>query len=64
MTTTVKVAYVGLCHSRMFSVRAYTRQKQEMVIDAHAPAFAFSAKPARAGFMTIYGRLPCKVVSC
>lgn len=41
VTTTVKVAHVRLCHSRMFFVRAYPRETQEMVFDAHARAFAF-----------------------
>ncbi|MFQ8434069.1 IS21 family transposase, partial [Amaricoccus sp. W119] len=39
--TTVKVAHVRLCHSRMFFVRAYPRETREMVFDAHARAFAF-----------------------
>ena len=37
----VKVAHVRLCHSRMFFVRAYPRESQEMVFDAHEKAFAF-----------------------
>ena len=41
VTTTVKVAHVRLCHSRMFFVRAYPRESQEMVFDAHDRAFAF-----------------------
>jgi transposase len=41
VTTTVKVAHVRLCHSRMFFVCAYPRETQEMVFDAHARAFAF-----------------------
>jgi Transposase and inactivated derivatives len=41
VTTTVKVAHMRLCHSRMFFVRAYPRETQEMVFDAHARAFAF-----------------------
>ena len=41
VTTTVKVAHVRLCHSRMFFVRAYPRETQEMVFDAHDRAFAF-----------------------
>jgi transposase len=41
VTTTVKVAQVRLCHSRMFFVRAYPRETQEMVFDAHDKAFAF-----------------------
>jgi transposase len=40
-TTTVKVAHVRLCHSRMMFVRAYMRESQEMVFDAHDKAFAF-----------------------
>jgi transposase len=40
-TVTVKVAHVRLCHSRMFYVRAYPRETQEMVLDAHDRAFAF-----------------------
>ena len=28
-TTTIKVAHVRLCHSRMFFVRAYPRETQE-----------------------------------
>jgi transposase len=36
-----QVAHVRLCHSRMPYVRAYPRQTQEMVFDAHARAFAF-----------------------
>jgi len=41
VTTTVKVAHMRLCHSRMFLVRAYPRESQEMVFDAHERAFAF-----------------------
>lgn len=40
-TVTVKVAHVRLCHSRMMFVRAYPRESQEMVFDAHDRAFAF-----------------------
>ena len=38
---TVKVAHFRLCHSRMLFVRAYPRETQEMVFDAHDRAFAF-----------------------
>ena len=41
VTMTVKVAHVRLCHSRMAFVRAYPRETQEMVFDAHDKAFAF-----------------------
>ena len=41
VTVTVKVAHVRLCHSRMLFVRAYPRESQEMVFDAHDRAFAF-----------------------
>ncbi|WCS25680.1 IS21 family transposase [Methylobacterium sp. NMS14P] len=40
-TTEIKVAHVRLCHSRMPFVRAYPRESQEMVFDAHDRAFAF-----------------------
>src|ERR1700675_3382241 len=39
-TVTVKAAHVRLCHSRMLFVRAYPRETQEMVFDAHDRAFA------------------------
>jgi transposase len=41
VTVTVKVAHVRLCHSRMMFARAYPRETQEMVFDAHDRAFAF-----------------------
>src|SRR5690606_2562390 len=41
VTVTVKVAHVRLCHSRMPFVRAYPREGQVMVFDAHDRAFAF-----------------------
>src|SRR5882762_6705755 len=48
-TVTVKVAHVRLCHSRMLFVRAYPRETQEMVFDAHDRAFALfkGTLPAR-----------------
>jgi transposase len=41
VTTKIKVAHFRLCHSRMAFVRAYPRESQEMVFDAHARAFEF-----------------------
>src|SRR5258708_36337408 len=41
VTVTVKVAHHRLCHSRMLFVRAYPRETQEMVFDAHDRAFSF-----------------------
>ena len=41
VTSTVKVAHFRLCHSRMPFVRAYPRESQEMVFDAHERAFSF-----------------------
>lgn len=41
VTCTVKVAHIRLCHSRMLFVRAYPRETQEMVFDAHDRAFGF-----------------------
>jgi transposase len=37
----VKVAQFRLCHSRHYFVRAYLREAQEQVFDAHNRAFAF-----------------------
>ena len=41
VVTKVKVAQVRLCHSRMPFARAYLREAQEMVFDAHEKAFQF-----------------------
>ncbi len=41
VTTMAKVAHMRLCHSRMPFLRAYPREAQEMVFDAHEKAFAF-----------------------
>ena len=51
-TVTVKVAHLRLCHSRMLFVRAYPRETQEMVFDAHDRAFAFFRAHAGAGSTT------------
>ena len=48
-TTAVKVAQVRLCHSRMLFVRAYPREAQEMVFDAHEKAFTFFKGVPRRG---------------
>jgi transposase len=48
-TVTVKVAHLRLCHSRMLFVRAYPRETQEMVFDAHDRAFAFLRGACRRG---------------
>ena len=52
-TTTLKVAHVRLCHSRMMFVRAYPRETQEMVFDAHERGFALKGAAARAASTTI-----------
>ncbi|WP_264818284.1 IS21 family transposase, partial [Acidomonas methanolica] len=49
VTTTVKVAHLRLCHSRMMFVRAYPRETQEMVFDAHDREFAFFKGACRRG---------------
>ncbi len=49
VTVTVKVAHIRLCHSRMLFVRAYPRETQEMVFDAHDRAFAFFKGACRRG---------------
>jgi transposase len=49
VTVTVKVAHMRLCHSRMLFVRAYPRETQEMVFDAHDRAFALFKGACRRG---------------
>jgi transposase len=49
VTTTVKVAHIRLCYSRMFLVVAYPRETQEMVFDAHDRAFRFFGGACRKG---------------
>ena len=49
VATTVKVAHVRLCHSRMMFVRAYPSETQEMVFDAHDRAFGFFCGSCRRG---------------
>lgn len=49
VTTAVKIAHVRLCNSRMFYIRAYLREAQEMVFDAHDRAFAFFHGSCRRG---------------
>jgi transposase len=41
VVTMAKIAHMRLCHSRMPFLRAYPREAQEMVFDAHEKAFAF-----------------------
>ena len=48
-TVTVKVAHTRLCHSRMMFIRAYPRETQEMVFDAHERAFGFFRGACRRG---------------
>jgi len=49
MPHTVKVAHMRLAFSRMPFVRAYFRESQEMVFDAHDKAFAFFGGSCRRG---------------
>jgi transposase len=49
VTMTVKVAHMRLCHSRMMFVRAYPRETQEMVFNAHERAFVFLKGACRRG---------------
>ena len=60
VTTTVKVAHIRLCHSRMFLVRAYPRETQEMVFDAHDRAFRLFGGICRRG---IYDNMATAVES-
>jgi len=49
VTTMVKVAQIRLCHSRMLFLRAYPRESQEMVFDAHEKASQFFKGVPRRG---------------
>jgi len=49
VTTVAKVAHMRLCHSRMPFLRAYPREAQEMVFDAHDRGFAFFKGACRRG---------------
>lgn len=40
-TSKVKVAHLGLCHSRMFFVRPYPCETREVLFAAHKRAFSF-----------------------
>ncbi|MDP7339970.1 MAG: IS21 family transposase [Vicinamibacterales bacterium] len=60
VTTKVKVAHLRLCHSRMFFVRAYPRESQEMVFDAHDRAFRLFDGACRRG---IYDNMKTAVES-
>ena len=46
---TIKAAHMKLSHSRMPFVRAYFRETQELVFDAHDKAFAFYGGVCRRG---------------
>src|ERR1700675_3091219 len=52
VTTTVKVAHIRLFHSRMVLLRAYPRETQEMVFDAHERAFQLFGGAAQRGITT------------
>src|SRR3546814_2096581 len=46
---TIKAAHMKLSHSRMPFVRAYFRETQELVLDAHDKAFVFYGGVCRRG---------------
>jgi transposase len=48
-TTRVSIAHVRLCHSRLPICIGYLRESLEMVMDAHAKAFAFFGGVCRRG---------------
>jgi hypothetical protein len=52
VTTIVNIAHRRPCHSRTMFVRAYPRETQEMVFDAHDRAFVFSRAPVGAASAT------------
>ena len=49
---TIKAAHIKLSHSRMPFVRAYFRETQELVFDAHDKAFLFFGGVCRRGTVT------------
>jgi transposase len=51
-TVRIKVAHVRLCYSRMLFVRAYPRESQEMVFDAHDRPSPSSREPVSAASTT------------
>ena len=58
VTVTVKVAHVRLCHSRMLFVRPIrARPRRWCSMRVTVPSPSLKAR-ARAGCLTIYGRLP------
>jgi transposase len=59
-TRKIKVAHIRLCHSRKFLVIAYYRETREMVMDAHARAFAFFEGTCERG---IYDNMSTAIVS-
>ena len=59
VTFKVQVAHARLCHSRMPYIRAYPRQSQEMMFDAHARAFAFWGGACERG---IYDYVPSHII--
>ena len=56
----IKVAHFRLCHSRKFFVRAYLRETQEMVMDAHARAFRYFGGACKRG---VYDNMSTAVAS-
>ena len=56
----IKVAHIRLCHSRKFFVVAYYREKREMVMDAHARAFAFFGGTCERG---IYDNMSTAIIT-
>lgn len=53
VTTAVKIAHVRLCNSRMFYIRAYLCEAQEMVFDVHDRALLSFMGAVGAASMTI-----------
>ena len=62
VTSIVKVAVARLCHSRMPFLRAFPRETQEMVFDAHDKAFAFFAGACARGIVAAGRNLPKSAV--
>ncbi len=56
----IKVTHFRLCHSRKFFIRAYYRESQEMVLDAHNRAFQYFGGACNRG---IYDNMSTAVTS-
>jgi transposase len=62
LPVTIKAAHMKLSHSRMPFVRAYSRETQELVFDAHDNAFLFYGGVCRRGIYDNMRDWPCGIL--